>query len=330
MDEWADPAAEDWFGRRTFDGPPLTRDEMSTMKTERSMRVSVCLPTLDEAATVGGICEAIRRELMEGADLVDELIVVDSGSQDSSVEVAARAGATVHAVAEILPDYEGLEPGKGGKGEALWKSLAVCSGDLVVWIDADIRNFSISFVTKLLAPLLAHPEITIVKGFYERPLTRDEKTIEPGGARVTELAARPLIQLLYPELGGVIQPLSGEYAGYRGRLLQLPFFSGYAVDVVLLLDVAERFGIDGIAQVDLGTRIHRNRDILALGRTSFEVTQGILNRLDELGRIKLPLDLPDRLLQFASRDGEMRATMALLPVIELPPMASVLEGRSGR
>jgi glucosyl-3-phosphoglycerate synthase len=328
MSEWVDPAVEDWFRRRTFDGALLTRDEMSTMKTERGIRVSVCLPTLDEAATVGGICEAIVRELMEGVELVDELIVVDSGSQDSTVEVAERAGARVHAVTEILPEHEGLESGKGGKGEALWKSLAVCTGDLVVWVDADIRNFSISFVMNLLSPLLAHPEITIVKGFYERPLMTDQETIASGGARVTELSARPLIQLLYPELGGVIQPLSGEYAGYRERLLQLPFFSGYAVDVVLLIDVAERFGIDGIAQVDLGTRIHRNRDILALGRTSFEVVQGILNRLDELGRIKVPADLPDRLLQFASRDGEMRATIAPLPIVELPPMASVLKGPS--
>jgi glucosyl-3-phosphoglycerate synthase len=323
MHEWVDASASDWFRRRTFAAPPLTRDEMSAVKAERSIRVTVCLPTLDEAATVGGICEAIGRELMEESALVDELVVVDSGSRDSTVDVAARAGATVHAVAEILPD-EGPEPGKGGKGEALWKSLAVCSGDIVVWIDADIRNFSIEFVTNLVAPLLAHPELAIAKGFYERPLTKGEETIESGGARVTELAARPLIQLLYPELGGVIQPLSGEYAGYRDRLLQLPFFSGYAVDVVLLLDVAEKFGIEAIAQIDLGTRIHRNRDILSLGRTSFEVVQGILSRLDGLGRIKVPGDLPDRLLQFASTDGEMKATTRLLPVVEMRPMASVL------
>jgi glucosyl-3-phosphoglycerate synthase len=325
MHEWGDPSARDWFRRRTFARPSLTRDEMAAVKAERSIGVSVCLPTLDEAATVGGMCEAIGRELIEDPALVDELVVVDSGSRDSTVDVAARAGATVHSVAEILPD-EGPEPGQGGKGEVLWKSLAVCSGDIVVWIDADIRNFSIEFVTNLIAPLLAHPELAIAKGFYERPLTKGETTIESGGARVTELAARPLIQLLYPELGGVIQPLSGEYAGYRDRLLQLPFFSGYAVDVVLLLDVAESFGIDAIAQIDLGTRIHRNRDILSLGRTSFEVVQGILSRLDGLGRIKVPEDLPGRLLQFASTDGEMKATTSLLPVVELPPMASVLRG----
>ena len=324
MHEWVDPSARDWFRRRTFADPPLTSDEMSAVKVERSIRVSVCLPTLDEAATVGGICEAIGRELIEDRALVDEIVVVDSGSRDSTVDVAARAGATVHAAAAILPGRGMPEPGHGGKGEALWKSLAVCSGDIVVWVDADIRNFSVEFVTNLMAPLLAHPELTIAKGFYERPLTKDETTVESGGARVTELAARPLIQLLYPELGGVIQPLSGEYAGYRDRLLHLPFFSGYAVDVVLLLDVAEKFGIDAIAQVDLGTRVHRNRDILSLGRTSFEVVQGILSRLDGLGRIKVPSDLPDRLLQFASTDGEMKATTRLLPVVELPPMASVL------
>ncbi len=323
MHEWVDPSARDWFRRRTFARPPLSRAELSAVKAERRVRVSVCLPTLDEAATVGGICEAIGRELIEDRALVDELVVVDSGSRDSTVDVAARAGAVVHKVAEILPD-RGPEPGPGGKGEALWKSLAVCSGDIIVWVDADIRNFSIEFVTNLMAPLLAHPELAIAKGFYERPLTKGEERIESGGARVTELAARPLIQLLYPELGGVIQPLSGEYAGYRDRLLQLPFFSGYAVDVVLLLDVAERLGIDAIAQIDLGTRIHRNRDILSLGRTSFEVVQGILRRLDGLGRIKVPDDLPDRLLQFESTDGEMKATTSRFPVVELPPMASVL------
>jgi glucosyl-3-phosphoglycerate synthase len=328
MDEWIDASARDWFHRRSFASPPLTRDEMAAVKAERGIRVSVCLPTLDEAATVGDICEVIGRELVEDRGLVDELVVVDSGSEDSTTDVAARAGASVHSVGEVLPEW-GPGPGRGGKGEALWKSLAVCSGDLVVWVDADIRNFSIEFVTNLIAPLLAHPELAISKGFYERPLMKDDETVESGGARVTELAARPLIQLLYPELGGVIQPLSGEYAGYRDKLLQLPFFSGYAVDVVLLLDVAERFGIDAMAQIDLGTRIHRNRDLLSLGRTSFAVVKGVLSRLDALGRIKVPDDMPDRLLQFASTDGEMTATGSLLPVVEFPPLASVLGDSAG-
>ncbi len=219
-------------------------------------RVSVCLPARDEEATVGPIVAAIVRELVERRGVVDEVVVVDDGSTDGTAAAAAAAGAMVVAAADVLP---GQGPGTG-KGEALWKALHVATGDIVVFIDADLRDFDPAFVTGLLRPF-ADPGIGYVKGFYERP---------DGGGRVTELVARPMIGLFFPELAHIRQPLGGEFAGRREVLEQVPFVQGYGVDLGLLVDVAARFGVESIAQADLGVRNHRNRplDELAVQATS--------------------------------------------------------------
>ena len=288
------------------------------MKNEGSHRVTVALPALNEATTVGIICETIRRELIERVSFVDELIVIDSGSTDSTIEVARAAGATVYPGESLA----GAGPIRG-KGDCLWRSLSVASGDLIVWLDSDTRNLNESFVLDLVAPLLVNPDLVMTKAFYDRPLISDEEVLATGGARVTELVARPLFQLFYPDLVGLIQPLSGEYAGRTDIFRSIPFFTGYGVEVGILLDIAERFGVERIAQVDLGMRLHRNRAVLELGRASMQVMSALLRRLDDLGRIKIPEQLPNELLQFVPTAEGPQPVTTRLEVLERPPIETL-------
>jgi glucosyl-3-phosphoglycerate synthase len=269
--------------------------------------VSVCLPARNEQETVGPIVEVIRAELVDRVPLVDEILVVDDHSDDATADVAAAAGAKVVHAETVLPEY-----GEGhGKGEALWKSLFASQGDLVVWCDADLRQFDPGFVPGLLGPLLTHLDVHFVKGFYRRPLTEEGV----GGGRVTELAARPILSLLFPELTGVVQPLAGEYAGRRAVLEQLPFVQGYGVELGLLIDVAARFGLDALAQTDLGTRLHRNRPLDDLSPQAMAVLQTALRRArpDLVGRSA-------RLVRPGLDDVEV-------DVAERPPMATVPDYR---
>ena len=232
-----------------------------------SHTVSVCLPARDEESTVAAIVTIIRAEL---ESLIDEVIVIDDHSTDHTAAVARSAGARVVAVEQVLASGG---PGEG-KGEALWKSVHASSGDIIVWCDADVTNFGGHFVLGLLGPLLLDPTTQFVKGFYQRPYNG----MAVGGGRVTELVSRPLLSLYFPELGHVVQPLAGEYAGRRSVLESVPFVQGYGVDVALLIDIARKHGVDSIAQVDLGTRIHRNRPLDELGPMAMAVTRTILAR----------------------------------------------------
>jgi glucosyl-3-phosphoglycerate synthase len=279
------------------------------------------MPALDEVETIGEICKSIRAELIEECALVDELVVVDTGSTDGTIEHARAEGADVYRVDEIFPEIP-VEPG-GGKGEALWRSLAVSSGDIIVWIDSDVRNFSSTYIAELAAPLLEEESILMVKAFHHRPLGGDGDGKPPGGARVTEIVARPAINLLYPELAGVIQPLAGEYAVRRGPIEELPFSTGYGVEIGLLIDLVERFGLGALAQVDLGVRFHANQDNVALGRMSFQVLSAMLHRLHRSGRLRLIDDLPPEIAQFSERDGSPKITSSDLAVVERPPMEQV-------
>jgi glucosyl-3-phosphoglycerate synthase len=272
---------------------------------KRGTTVSVCLPARDEAPTVGDIVTSIRTHLVEGEPLVDEVVVVDDHSSDGTADVARAAGARVVTAADVLPEY-----GEGhGKGEALWKSLHETTSDVVVWCDADIVDFGPQFVVGLLGPLLLDPDVGFVKGFYDRPPAGDG-AMDRGG-RVTELVARPLLSLLFPQLTGVVQPLSGEYAGRRAVLERLPFVEGYGVDIALLIDTAARFGMDVLAQVDLGERRHRNRPLDELSPQATAVIQTVLRRAG-LRLPKLPVVLRRPGLEALAID-----------VAERPPLVTV-------
>lgn len=318
MAAFADPSVARWFATRTFG--PVTRDtpELARLKSARDTTVSVCLPALNEAATIGSICRLIGQELV-ATGIVDQLAVIDSGSNDGTAARAGAAGAEVVRAADVLPELP-ANP-NGGKGESLWKSLAVARGEIVIWLDSDTKNFAPTFVTSLLEPLLHDPEIAFVKAFYERPLHGPNDVLPAGGARVTEIAIRPLINLFFPQLAGFVQPLSGEYAGRSELLRSIPLTTNYAVDLGLLLDVVESVGLGRVGQADLGHRIHRNRDVPALGRMSFDIMHALFTRLDDEARVKLADELPRELVQFEdSPDGPKPLTYQVTPLVR-PPMA---------
>ncbi len=273
-----------WFAENTFEADEFADlEQLLALKERQGLTISLALPALDEEETVGPILETIRRSLTAEVPLLDEVVLIDSNSTDRTREIAESLGVPVHIHQQLLPEY-GTRP---GKGEALWKSLFVTRGDLVVWIDSDIVNFHPRFVYGILGPLLTSPRIQFVKGFYRRPLRVGDKVQAGGGGRVTELTARPLLNLFYPELSGVVQPLSGEYGGRRSLLETLPFFSGYGVETGLLIDVFERHGLAAIAQVDLLERIHHNQPLEALGKMSFAIIQAVIRKLE--GRYGTPM-----------------------------------------
>ena len=248
--------------------------QLQDLLARKNQTVAVVLPALNEAATVGQIVQTIHDELF--GTLVDDLVVLDSGSTDDTAAVAKAHGARVVALDSVFPGLPSLR----GKGEAMWRALAATDADLVVFIDADLRSFTVSYVTGLLGPLLTEPDVHLVKAVYERPLVEGDSVVAAGGGRVTELVARPLLNLYWPELAGVIQPLAGEYAARRSLLERLPFPVGYGVEFALLVDTAELLGVDAIAQVDLGVRIHRHHDERKLGLMAAQIMQTALRRLD--------------------------------------------------
>ncbi|MCE2531839.1 MAG: glucosyl-3-phosphoglycerate synthase [Acidimicrobiia bacterium] len=248
--------------------PASTAGRLAERKGNRT--IAVCLPALNEESTVGAICAEVRRTLMPpAAGLVDDLLVVDDNSTDRTGEMATAAGARVVPTAEVLP-----EAGPGfGKGNALWKSVAATTADLIVWCDADLRSFEANYVTALVEPLLADERVVLVKGYYERLL--DGRT---GGGRTTELMARPLLAQFFPELAHLRQPLGGEYAVRRQAVEQVPFVQGWGVEVGLLIDLSRRFGPDRIAEADLGVRRHRNRPLEELGPQALAILQTVMQR----------------------------------------------------
>ncbi|MFC0042538.1 glucosyl-3-phosphoglycerate synthase [Actinomadura rayongensis] len=318
------PEAASWMHRRTSCSADWPVEALLAAKG--TTRVSVVLPARNEEETVGVIVGAIRRDLVERAPLVDEILVVDSRSTDRTAEVAAAAGAEVVAQDAVLPG----EGRMSGKGEALWKSLAATTGDIVVFVDADLRGFSTTYVTGLLGPLLADPEIGFVKGCYDRPLITASGTAEGGGGRVTELVARPLINLHWPALAGVMQPLGGEYAGRRTLLERLPFVTGYGVELGMLLDVLQTAGLDAIAQVDLGRRVHSHQTTEALGAMAGQILLTAWSRLQRHGRM-LPLEEPaTALTQFRRAPGGHDLRVSDVGVGERRPMIEVPEYAAGR
>jgi glucosyl-3-phosphoglycerate synthase len=305
---------ERWLGRRSWSvaDRPLER----ILAAKRGTTVSVVLPALDEEATVGAIVSTIRRELMsEEVPLVDELVVIDSGSRDRTAEVAAAAGARVVPRDAVLPRIPALP----GKGEVLWRSLMVTRGDVVCFVDADLRDFSADFVSGIVGPLLTDPGVDLVKAMYDRPLGD-----EPGqGGRVTELVARPLLNLHWPQLAGFVQPLGGEYAARRTLLERLPFPVGYGVELGLLVDALHTVGLDALAQVDVGVRKHRHQDGQALGRMAAAIYRTAQLRLSR-GHLVRPLLTQFERDEKADGGGFSPRTYAV-DTEERPPMLEIAE-----
>lgn len=289
-------------------------------KEKQGLKISLCLPTLNEEKTIGKEIVMFKSELMDRYPLLDEIAVIDSGSSDKTREIAATFGADVYLSADILPQYGE----KKGKGENLWKAVYELTGDIIVYVDADIKNIHPRFAYGLVAPLIHRPEVHYVKAFYDRPLAFSQGVRPSGGGRVTEILVRPLFSLFFPDLTGLIQPLSGEYAVRREVLEKLPFPIGYGVETSHLIDVYGKWGMEAIAQVDLDQRVHRNQETRDLGKMAFGILRAFLFRAEALGVIgKLP-ELNTLLRQFqVSNESFEQVAFEIVeeerqPMIELP------------
>jgi len=315
---------ERWFAQRTYHhGDFADIEKLIAVKEEQGLEISVCLPTLNVRSTVGRILKVIRTELVERHHLIDELAIIDSRSTDGTIEAARAGGASVLFDDEILP---GLEPAYG-KGEALWKSLFALKGDIIVWVDSDIKNMHPRFVYGLLGPLLTEPGVSYVKGFYERPLKEGRVTRPTGGGRVTELVVRPILNLFYPDLACLIQPLSGEYAGRRSLLESVPFMTGYGVETGLLLDIYNEFGLWSLAQVDLEVREHYNQTLEALSRMSFGVLQAVFKKLDSDDKVELKSEPETVYNAIKRKGGKYLVKETEIKVVERPPMMTIADYR---
>lgn len=289
-------AVADWLPRRTWHADQWRADALLSHKD--GQRISVVIPARNEERTIGHIVATVSHDLMSTVPLVDELIVVDSRSTDTTAATAAAAGATVVAQDDVLPELEPMS----GKGDALWKGLAASTGDIVAFVDGDLRDFSSAFVTGLLGPLLTEPCLGYVKGFYERPLADGGGVERDGGGRVTELVARPLLDFYWPELAGFVQPLAGEYAGRRDVLTRVPFVTDYGVEVGHLIDLLHARGLDALGQVNLGVRLHHHQPNHCLGRMSAQILLTVLKRLENAGRLIDAAPPSTTLAQFLGED----------------------------
>lgn len=311
---------DDWLQTNTFHHAQFWDIlQMVKKKEEQGITISLCIPTLNEERTIGKEIIIFKSELMTRYPLLDEIAVIDSGSSDNTREVSAAFGADVYLAKDILPEMEE----KRGKGENLWKAIYQLKGDIIVYIDADIKNIHPRFVSGLLAPLLYHPEIKYVKAFYERPLASSHGVRPSGGGRVTEILIRPLFSLFFPELSAMIQPLSGEYAVRREVLERIPFPIGYGVETSHLIDVYRQWGLSAFGQTDLDQRVHRNQPTRDLAKMSFGILHTFLSRIKSLGIVN---DLPEfsqTLHQFQIRDETHERVDSLITYEERPPMIEI-------
>jgi glucosyl-3-phosphoglycerate synthase len=290
-------------------------------KKKQNLTISLCIPTLNEEKTIGKEIVLFRSELMARFPLLDEIAVIDSGSTDETLNVAKSFGADTYLASEILP---GLDH-KKGKGENLWKAIYQLTGDIIVYIDADIKNIHPRFVYGLLAPLIYNKKVKYVKAFYDRPLAFSEGIRPSGGGRVTEILIRPLFSLFFPELSAIIQPLSGEYAVRREILEKLSFPIGYGVETAHILDVYREYGLDAFAQTDLDQRVHRNQETISLGKMAFGILQTFLHRMKTYGMMTDMPELSTILRQFQARDEVFESIELEIIEEERPPMNTINE-----
>ena len=277
----------------------------------RESSVSVCLPARNEAHTIG----AILQELLPLRDrgVFDQIVVVDRSS-DGTAEIARSLGAEVHSQDDLMPELGPVL----GKGDAMWRALSVLTGEVICFLDADSEQFGAHFACGVLGPVLCHPEISFVKGFYRRPFRIGGTTVPDGGGRVTELTARPLLNLFYPDLAAIRQPLAGEIAARRDLLEQLPFATGYGVDIGLLIDAYAAAGLEALAQVDLDVRQNAHQPLQDLGPMAYAVLQAVAVRLEREGRLRGPLPTA-----FALGAADGPPGIAVAEPVERPPLRSL-------
>ena len=315
----------DWLAKNTFhysDFQDLTR--LVEEKQRKKIKISLCLPTLNEEKTIAKEILIMKSELMTRYPLLDEIVVIDSGSTDNTRAIAATYGADVYEANDILPHLEKFK----GKGENLWKALYITQGDIIVYLDADIKNIHHRFAYGLLGPLLLNDNIKYAKAFYDRPIAIGKSKIRPtGGGRVTELVVRPLFSLFFPDLTQIIQPLSGEYAGCREILEQIPFPIGYGVETSMIMDIYAKWGLDVMAQVDLERRIHRNQDTKALGKMAFVILKTFINRKSKLGLIDLKEEMFDEIIQYNLVKNEYQPEKTRFKGHERPPIIEIPDYR---
>lgn len=310
-----------WFAENTFHAEEFSDlSRLVDIKRKRGVTISLGLPALNEEATIGPIIEVLRSRLMEDVPLVDEMVLIDSNSEDRTREIARELGIPVYIHQEVLP--EAGEP-VAGKGEALWKSLHVLKGDIIAWVDTDVSNMDPQFVYGLVGPLLREPRIGYVKGYYHRPIQEGGTLQHEGGGRVTELTVRPLVNLFFPLLSGLVQPLAGEYAGRREVLEHLPFFSGYGVETGMLIDLLERYGLSSIGQVNLERRVHRNRSLADLSLTAFAIVQVMVTRLQERASIKLLEELNSSMKLIRFEEEHLSLEVRRVRDIQRPPIITI-------
>jgi glucosyl-3-phosphoglycerate synthase len=310
-----------WLNERTFHHRQFRDlDKLVELKQKKRLSISVCFPTLNEEKTVGKSVVMMKSELMDRYPLVDEIAVIDSGSTDKTVEIASEFGADTYVASEYLSEEGDFR----GKGENLWKALYLLKGDVIVFIDADIANIHHRFVYGLVGPLLTYPEIKFVKALYERPFNLGDNIHASGGGRVTEILVRPLFSQFFPDLSVIVQPLSGEYAGYREIFEEIPFPVGYGVETGMLIDIYQKWGLDIMAQTDLDQRVHRNQEIAALGKMSFGILQTFWNRLHkykQLGPVNPESYMLKQIIKEAPRKHDLKEI--LVEEKERPPMVQV-------
>lgn len=314
---------EKWYKNNTFHYRQFDLKKLLKLKKEKNIKISLCFPALNEALTIGNILKIVKHEVLEPG-LVDEVVVIDSDSMDDTAKIASSLGFNVYQHKDILSAYGSYR----GKGEALWKSLHILKGDIIAWCDSDIKDFSPRFIYGILGPLILREDISFVKAFYRRPLKIGSSYMKGEGGRVTEILARPILNLYYPELSRLYQPLSGEYAGRRETFEAIPFQTGYGVEIGMIIDLFEKFGLGSIAQVNVLRRAHRNQPLSSLSKMSFGIMQTIIRKLEYYGKISSKIALNKTYNQIEYIDNEYLITPITLEEEERPPILKIEEYRN--